>query len=73
MRPVPPTHRLGVWLWTRAETLRSGLAARTGPREAGYSTETIIVTVALVVMALTVTAILVPKVIAKAASINLGG
>lgn len=40
--------------------------------EAGYSTETVLVTALLVVAALTVIAIIVAKVTAKANSINLG-
>ena len=40
--------------------------------EAGYTTETVLVTALLVVAALTIVAIIVAKVIAKANSINLG-
>jgi hypothetical protein len=40
--------------------------------EAGYTTETVLVTALLVVAALAIIAIIVAKVIAKANSINLG-
>jgi hypothetical protein len=40
--------------------------------EAGYTTETVLVTALLVVAALTIIAIIAAKVIAKANSINLG-
>lgn len=40
--------------------------------EAGYTTETVLVTALLVVAALAIVAIIVAKVIAKANSINLG-
>jgi hypothetical protein len=56
-----------VWLALRArwEVLRR-------EPDAGYSTETVLVTALLVVMALAVIAIIVAKVTAKANGINLG-
>jgi hypothetical protein len=58
---------LAVRAWARAYLLRAHLGDR------GYSTETVLVTVALAALALAVVAILGPKIIAKASSINLGG
>lgn len=56
---------LSLLLRTRFETLRRN-------PEAGYSTETVLVTALLVVGALAVVAIVVAKVTAKANGINLG-
>ena len=59
----------GALLWTalraRCEELRRN-------PDAGYTTETVLVTALLVVAALTVVAIIVAKVITKANGINLG-
>lgn len=56
--------RLWKDLWCRWETLRRR-------PDAGYSTETVIVTALLVVLAITVLAIIVSKVTAKANGIDL--
>jgi len=63
-------HRVGAALWARIEMRRARTATT---RQKGYSTETVLVTVALAALALAVVAILVPKILAKAASIQLGG
>ncbi|MFD8497739.1 hypothetical protein [Amycolatopsis sp. NPDC059657] len=55
-------------LWT---TLRARIEALRREPEAGYSTETVLVTALLVVAALAVIAILVTKITAKANGINL--
>jgi hypothetical protein len=56
-------------LWSALRTRVHDL--REAP-EAGYTTETVLVTALLVVAALTIIAILVAKVISKASAINLG-
>ncbi|WP_060954422.1 hypothetical protein [Streptomyces hygroscopicus] len=57
-----------------AATLRNhtALVRRQARGDAGYTTETIVVTALLVVLALTVVGIIVAKVLAKAHSIDLG-
>jgi hypothetical protein len=56
--------------------LRAGLHTRIAELrrdpDAGYTTETVVITALLVVAALTVVAIIVGKVVAKANSIDLG-
>jgi len=56
-------------LWSRVQA-RIGLLRRTP--EAGYSTETVLVTAVLVIATLAIVAIIVAKVTAKANGINLG-
>lgn len=55
---------------TRAHLARVRQATRS---DAGYTTETIVVTALLAILALTVVGIIVAKVTAKANSIDLGG
>ena len=52
--------------------LRARLAAARHTRDAGYTTETVVVTALLVALAIAAIAIIVTKVIAKANSLNLG-
>jgi len=65
---------MGLWtavsttVWTR---LREGVAALRGEPEAGYSTETVVVTALLVVLAILVIGIIATAVVAKANSITL--
>jgi hypothetical protein len=61
-------HPYLVTLWTALKARWDGL--RREP-EAGYSTETVLVTALLVVAALAIIAIIVAKVTAKATGINL--
>jgi hypothetical protein len=57
-------------LWTRiVEQIRSRWQQL---RATGYSTETVVVTAALVILALAVLAIIAAKIIAKAKAIDLG-
>jgi hypothetical protein len=62
-------HPYLVALWT---TLKARWDLLRQQPEAGYSTETVLVTALLVVLALAVIAILVAKVTSKANGINLG-
>lgn len=52
--------------------LRTRIAELRRNPDAGYTTETVVITALLVVAALTVVAIIVGKVVAKANSIDLG-
>jgi nitrate reductase gamma subunit len=60
------------YLLTAASFLRARLAAVRRTRDAGYTSETVVVIALLVVLALGVVAIIAAKVTAKANSINLG-
>lgn len=62
-------HPYLLMLWTR---LRAGLEVLRRNPEAGYSTETVLVTALLVVLALAVIAVIVTKVTTKANGIDLG-
>jgi hypothetical protein len=55
-----------------ARMLRARLAAAHRTRDAGYTTETVVVTALLVALAIAAIAIIVAKVIAKANGLNLG-
>ena len=59
------------WALLRAG-LRTRIAELRRDPDAGYTTETVVITALLVVAALTVVAIIVGKVVAKANSIDLG-
>ena len=61
-------------LQTLATSLRdhAALVSRQVRGDSGYTTETVVVTALLVVLALTVVGIIVTKVLAKAHSIELG-
>jgi len=52
--------------------LRARLAAARSTRDAGYTTETVVVTALLVALAIAAVAIIVAKVLAKANGLNLG-
>jgi hypothetical protein len=52
--------------------LRARLAAARRTRDAGYTTETVVVTALLVALAIAAIAIIVSKVIAKANGLDLG-
>jgi Na+-driven multidrug efflux pump len=52
--------------------LRARLAATRRTRDAGYTTETVVVTALLVALAIAAIAIIVTKVIAKANGLDLG-
>jgi hypothetical protein len=59
--------------WALLSTgLRARLAELRRNPDAGYTTETVVITALLVVAALTVVTIIVGKVVTKANSINLG-
>lgn len=58
-------------LWTAAAVLRARLAAARGTRDAGYTTETVVVTALLVALAIAAIAIVVSKVLAKASGLSL--
>jgi hypothetical protein len=60
------------YLLAVAGQLRGRLAAARRAGDAGYTTETVLVTALLVVLAITVIAIIVAKVTAEANAINLG-
>ena len=60
------------YLLTAASLLRARLAAVRRTRDAGYTSETVVVIALLVILALGVIAIIAAKVTAKANSINLG-
>jgi hypothetical protein len=62
-------YRYWITMWT---LLRARFEMLRREPEAGYSTEAVLVTALLVVMALSVVAVLVAKVTAKANSIDLG-
>ena len=55
-----------------AGVLRARLAAAHSARDAGYTTETVVVTALLVALAIAAVAIIVAKVLAKANGLNLG-
>ena len=55
-----------------AGVLRARLAAARATRDAGYTTETVVVTALLVALAIAAVAIIVAKVLAKANGLNLG-
>jgi Na+-driven multidrug efflux pump len=55
-----------------ASVLRARLAAARRTGDAGYTTETVVVTALLVALAIAAIAIIVAKVIAKANGLNLG-
>jgi hypothetical protein len=55
-----------------ASVLRARLAAARRVGDAGYTTETVVVTALLVALAIAAIAIIVAKVIAKANGLNLG-
>jgi hypothetical protein len=55
-----------------AGMLRARLAAARRTRDAGYTTETVVVTALLVALAIAAIAIIVTKVLAKANGLNLG-
>ena len=55
-----------------AGVLRARLAATRRTRDAGYTTETVVVTALLVALAIAAIAIIVAKVLAKANGLNLG-
>jgi hypothetical protein len=55
-----------------ASMLRARLAAARNSRDAGYTTETVVVTALLVALAIAAVAIIVAKVLAKANGLNLG-
>jgi hypothetical protein len=55
-----------------ARELRSRIDELRATGDAGYSTETVVVTAVLVIAALTVLAVIVAKLIAKANAIDLG-
>ena len=57
---------------TAASVLRARLAAARRAGDAGYTTETVVVTALLVALAIAAIAIIVAKVIAKANGLNLG-
>jgi hypothetical protein len=60
-------------LWTQmVEQIRSRWQQLRATGDAGYSTETVVVTAALVILALAVLAIIAAKIIAKAKAIDLG-
>jgi hypothetical protein len=61
-----------VFLRAAAVALRGRLTAARRSRDAGYTTETVVVIALLVALALAAIAIITAKVIAKANSINLG-
>ena len=63
MNLLPPTTRIRSW----ARKVRARMR-----EDAGYSTETVIVTALLVVMGITVVGIIAAKVLAKAKGIDLG-
>jgi hypothetical protein len=52
--------------------LRARLAAARASRDAGYTTETVVVTALLVALAIAAVAIIVSKVLTKASGIDLG-
>ena len=60
------------YLLAAAGRLRSRVAAARPAGDAGYTTETVVVTAALIILAITVIAIIVAKVTAAANAINLG-
>jgi Na+-driven multidrug efflux pump len=55
-----------------ASVLRARLAAARRTRDAGYTTETVVVTALLVALAIAAVAIIVAKVLDKANGLNLG-
>jgi Na+-driven multidrug efflux pump len=55
-----------------ASVLRARLAAARRTRDAGYTTETVVVTALLVALAIAAIAIIVTKVLDKANGLNLG-
>jgi hypothetical protein len=55
-----------------AGVLRARLAAARSARDAGYTTETVVVTALLVALAIGAIAIIVDKVLSKANGLNLG-
>jgi hypothetical protein len=55
-----------------ASVLRDRLAAARRTRDAGYTTETVVVTALLVALAIAAIAIIVTKVLDKANGLNLG-
>jgi hypothetical protein len=55
-----------------AGMLRARLAAARSARDAGYTTETVVVTALLVALAIAAVAIIVAKVLDKANGLNLG-
>jgi hypothetical protein len=55
-----------------AGVLRARLAAARSARDAGYTTETVVVTALLVALAIGAIAIIVTKVLSKANGLNLG-
>jgi hypothetical protein len=55
-----------------AGILRARLAAARRTRDAGYTTETVVVTALLVALAIAAVAIIVSKVLGKANGLNLG-
>jgi small-conductance mechanosensitive channel len=55
-----------------ASVLRARLAAARRTRDAGYTTETVVVTALLVALAIAAIAIIVTKVLNKANGLNLG-
>jgi hypothetical protein len=59
-------------LLTAAGRLRGRLAEARRAGDAGYTSETVVVTAALVILAITVVAIIVAKVTAAANAIDLG-
>jgi Na+-driven multidrug efflux pump len=55
-----------------AGALRARLAAARSARDAGYTTETVVITALLVALAIAVIALIAAKVLAKANGLNLG-
>lgn len=60
------------FLRTAFAVLRSRLAVVRGTRDAGYTTETVVVVALLVALAIAAIAIITSKVLAKANNLNLG-